>query len=367
MRLRFYLSLPLLLAATPLGAQDGPPPAATPVLAEAAPALPLRLGLKPLPPPFPFELPAVPGRDAYWLRLRFVDWVGQWDRELRGRLEGRRAAAWRETRLGAGVAADSVPYLPPVPQQVARRAGLLPGLVGDYADLGIQINGRGELGGSWTRFRPCDPGFHFNCNPSLFPQLRPDIQFGVLVGGTISERIHVNVDYDQRREFDAANNINVYYQGLEDEVVQRLEVGDVSIRLPQSRYLTQGIPAGNFGLKATGQLGPLDFQAVWAQQKGDVSTREFRLGGTRGPEGLVQDAQLVLDDADYAKVLPGRAGAAARLPAPRCAGAHSSGRAASGTAGPRRVHPGVPRRAHLGHQPAAAGAARLLPGRGQHA
>ena len=53
----------------------------------------------------------------------------------------------------------------------------------------------------------------------------------------------------------AANNISVYYQGLDDEILQRLEVGDVSIRLPTSRYLTQGIPAGNFGFKAVGQVG----------------------------------------------------------------------------------------------------------------
>ena len=45
--------------------------------------------------------------------------------------------------------------------------------------------------------------------------------FGVAIGGTISERVHVNVDYDQAREFDAANNINVYYQGLADEVLQQ--------------------------------------------------------------------------------------------------------------------------------------------------
>ncbi|MGD8869493.1 MAG: hypothetical protein PVI01_17880, partial [Gemmatimonadales bacterium] len=136
-----------------------------------------------------------------------------------------------------------------------------------------------------------------NCDPSLIPTLKPDIQFGARVGGTISDRIHVSVDYDNRREFDAANNINVFYQGLEDEILQRVEVGDVGFPLPQSGYLTQGIPAGNFGFRTTGQMGPVDFQAVWAQQKGDVGVIERLVGG--GGQGFEQDAVTILDDADY--------------------------------------------------------------------
>ncbi|NIP80369.1 MAG: hypothetical protein GWM90_14540, partial [Gemmatimonadetes bacterium] len=90
----------------------------------------------------------------------------------------------------------------------------------------------------------------------------------------------------------------MYYQGQSGELLQRLEMGDVSIDLPASRYLAQGIPAGNFGFKAAARMGGVDVEAVWAQQKGDIATREFRLGGA-GQEGLVQDQELVLDDADY--------------------------------------------------------------------
>jgi hypothetical protein len=107
------------------------------------------------------------------------------------------------------------------------------------------------------------------------------------------------VDYDQRREFDTANNISVYYQGAPGELLQRFEMGDVSIALPSSRYLTQGIPAGNFGFKAAAQIGPTEVEAVWAQQRGEIASREFRLGGL-GQRGLVQEQERVLDDGDYA-------------------------------------------------------------------
>ena len=266
----------------------------------------LTLGLKPADALFPIGL-AQAQASPLDVRPDFQDWLGNWESKLRNRLDS-------NSRIGNGgfaltTSPDSVSFLPPPPIRLTKAArdttegdgGILGGALGEYADIGMVVRGRGELGGAWQRFKPCDPAAQLTCNPGLFPQIKPDVQFGVLVGGTISDRIHVNVDYDDSREFDAANNINVYYQGLDDEILQRLEVGDVSIRLPASRYLTQGLPAGNFGFKATGQIGPVDVQTVWAQQRGDVTTREFRLAGTGNTQGLVQEEALALDDADYVK------------------------------------------------------------------
>jgi hypothetical protein len=213
--------------------------------------------------------------------------------DVAGRLR-ESARAEEAARLAAG---DSLLFLPPTQRQA--RGEALAG-VSELSDLGIRVVGSGDFGGSWTRYKPCDPGMYINCSPSLFPQLKPETQFGVQVGGTVSDRVHLDVDYDQTREFDAANNINVFYQGLPHEVLQRLEVGDVSIRLPSSRYMTRGIPAGNFGFMASAQFGPLDVQTVFAQQKGDVTTREFRVG-SGAQAGIEQDAAIVLDDADYAR------------------------------------------------------------------
>ncbi|MDE0899531.1 MAG: hypothetical protein OSA81_10970 [Longimicrobiales bacterium] len=171
--------------------------------------------------------------------------------------------------------------------------------VTDYADLALNVRSRMELGGAWSRFEPCDATFGVGCNPSLIPQLSPDVQFGVQVNGSILDRVFVDVDFDQAREFDAANRINFFYQGGEDDVLRRLEVGDVTFRLPQSRFLTEGIPAGNFGFQAEGQVGAVDFQTVWAQQRGDLNSRVFQLSGLGDQRGFVQEDTLVLDDADY--------------------------------------------------------------------
>jgi Motility related/secretion protein len=211
---------------------------------------------------------------------------------------------WRVASFGAALPDSSLflPAPPPPPARVAAVAGQeKPRLQTEYADLALSVTNRMELGGNWTRFRPCDQQFKVSCNPTLIPQLTPEMRFGVQVDGTIVDRIKIDVDFDQSREFDAANRINISYEGGEDDILRRLEVGDVNFRLPRSRFLTEGIPAGNFGFQAEGQLGPLDFQTVWAQQRGDLNSRVFQLTGLGDQRAFVQEDTLVLDDADYVR------------------------------------------------------------------
>jgi hypothetical protein len=95
----------------------------------------------------------------------------------------------------------------------------------------------------------------------------------------VGQRVHLNVDYDSQREFEASNNIQVYYQGLEDEVLQRVQVGNVTFTTPNSRFITGGIPANNFGFLLEGQIGAMDWSAIFAQQKGNVVRgRTFTVG-----------------------------------------------------------------------------------------
>lgn len=108
---------------------------------------------------------------------------------------------------------------------------------------------------------------------------RLENQINIRSGGTIGQRVHINVDYDADRDFAANNNIQVYYQGLTDEVVQRLEVGSVTFRPPPSRFLTSAVPRSNFGVNGLFELGPMQFQALVATQKGSaVSERVFNIG-----------------------------------------------------------------------------------------
>jgi hypothetical protein len=245
-----------------------------------------RIGLKSVPLLVPIEL-ASPAIVIDGPTPDLSRWVVD-----RGPTLIRRRLALRRIALFEPVPAGRAP-----PSGVPTDSDLVSGL----ADLDFEIVGQAELGGDWTRFRPCGKRVQFSCEPSLVPRLNPDIQFVVRAAGTIADRITLDVDFDQAREFSAANNVNIFYQGDDDAVLKTLELGDVTFALPRSRFLTQGVPAGNLGFLVTGQAGPLDFGGVWAQQTGDVSSREFRLSGGPGQENFVQVDTLVLDDADYVR------------------------------------------------------------------
>ena len=197
--------------------------------------------------------------------------------------------------LGPAIGYRSVP-------DPARMSGVLgrppPGrFVNEYADLGFSLRGTGQVGGDWSSFRPCDETVQVTCDAPLLPQLTPDIRFAVTADGTITDRVLIDVDYDQTREFEGANRLNIHYQGLPGEILQRFEVGDVQFDLPSSRFLRAGVPAGNFGFQATLRAGPIDIQSVWAQQAGEVTSRRFRLESSG--RGYSRSDTLVLDDADY--------------------------------------------------------------------
>ncbi len=175
-------------------------------------------------------------------------------------------------------------------------------LLRQYADLGIQLNALLETRLEERKNLHCTASdatlFNSGCNGGFNPP-RIDPQFNVRTGGVVGERIHVNVDYDTQREFDASNNIQVYYQGLEDEILSRVEVGNVTFATPRSRFITGGIPANNFGVSAAAQIGALQFGGLFAQQKGNVvKAKVFSVGSE-----TVQPVDRIMNDRDFE---PGR-------------------------------------------------------------
>jgi len=167
-----------------------------------------------------------------------------------------------------------------------------------YADLGMQLNARFELRFDQLKNLHCQPSdvnvLSSGCSNVITPP-RLDPTFDVRTGGIVGERIHLDLDYNSQREFEASNNIKVYYQGLQDEVLQRVEVGNVTFSAPASRFITGGIPANNFGFQASGQLGPMAFSGIYAQQQGNVvSGRTYVVGAQ-----TLQPVDRQVNDRDY--------------------------------------------------------------------
>ena len=167
------------------------------------------------------------------------------------------------------------------------------GLSKKYADLAMDGQVRLEIRTDRLKNERCSPTLLLDPNSGCqggFKAPRLDNQVNVRSGGVIGQRVHLAVDYDTERDFSANNNIQVYYQGLEDEIVRRIEVGTVTFQPPQSRFITAAIPANNFGVNARFEVGPLQFQTLAATQKGSqVAERVYTIGQTTSQP---QDRQL---------------------------------------------------------------------------
>ena len=259
------------------------PPVSPPTSTPGAPGItPLRLGRDTL----PLVLPSVVSRGD---REAF--------RQAQAQIEAARATAfqqnmrtimeavWGEVATSNFATAAPAPAypgdLPPKPKPTVTPKPLP--ILGEYADLGLQLDGRLELRDEKSQSALCSSTFVFdpsaNCRNSFEPLPQVDFEFSAKSGGVVAERVHVNLDYDTQREFDASNNISIYYEGKGSEFVQRLEVGNVTFQPPPSRYITAGIPSGNYGIQALTKIGSMRLNTILAQQKGNVvRDRVFTVG-----------------------------------------------------------------------------------------
>jgi cell surface protein SprA len=118
----------------------------------------------------------------------------------------------------------------------------------------VEINPRGrvmlDFGARWQRIQnPSIPirqqrngGFEF------------DQQISMNVVGKIGEKLQITANFDNNNSFDFENNLKVEYTGFEEDIIKKLEIGNVS--LPINNSLITG--AQNlFGFKTQLQFGKL--------------------------------------------------------------------------------------------------------------
>ncbi|MEO8760525.1 MAG: cell surface protein SprA, partial [Bacteroidia bacterium] len=83
--------------------------------------------------------------------------------------------------------------------------------------------------------------------------------------GKIGEKLKLTTNYNTEASFDFENQVKIQYAGTEDEILKKVEAGNVS--LPLNSALIQGSQT-LFGVKATLQFGKLQVIAMATQQRG---------------------------------------------------------------------------------------------------
>ncbi|MFA5648041.1 MAG: cell surface protein SprA [Bacteroidales bacterium] len=104
------------------------------------------------------------------------------------------------------------------------------------------------------------------------------------VSGTVGEKLRMEINYDTEATFDFENNVKLEYTGFEDEIIQKIEAGNVSLPLPGT--LITG-SSSLFGLKTQLKFGRLTVTSIFSKQNSETQVMEVR-GGAQSKEFDIQ-------------------------------------------------------------------------------
>jgi cell surface protein SprA len=113
-----------------------------------------------------------------------------------------------------------------------------------------------------------------------------DEKINMGVNGQIGDKLNIGINFDTEATFEFENNVKLAFKGDEDEIIQNIEAGNVS--MPLSGSLIAGSHS-LFGLKTTLQFGKLTMTSVVSQQKGEIKTIEVEGGAMTTPFEITAD------------------------------------------------------------------------------
>ena len=144
--------------------------------------------------------------------------------------------------------------------------------------IDIKPQGSAELSFGLQISRVDNPSLPVKMQRTTTFDFNEKIQMNVV--GQIGDKMKINVQYDTEAAFDFENSVKLEYTGHEDEIIQKIEAGNVS--LPLTGTLITGSQS-LFGFKTEAKFGKLTVTTIFSQQKGESSTIQVE-GGAQSKE-----------------------------------------------------------------------------------
>lgn len=122
-----------------------------------------------------------------------------------------------------------------------------------------------------------------NDNPALSPRNRTNLAFdfdqriSLSLLGQVGERLQVTANYDTEATFDFQNLVKLDYTPTEDDILRKIEIGNVN--MPLNSSLITGAQS-LFGVKTQLQFGKTTVTAVFSEQRSQNNTVVAQGGGT---------------------------------------------------------------------------------------
>ena len=140
--------------------------------------------------------------------------------------------------------------------------------------ISLKINGAVDIHGAWRNETTEGVTASLLGNTRNEPDFKQQVQINV--NGTIGDKLTIAADWNTERTFEYENQLKLHYKGYEDEIIQSIEAGNVSL---QTSPLVGGGEA-LFGIKALFQFGPFSLTALASQKKSEIEEVSVS-GGTQ--------------------------------------------------------------------------------------
>ncbi|MCX8106013.1 MAG: cell surface protein SprA, partial [Ignavibacterium album] len=143
--------------------------------------------------------------------------------------------------------------------------------------ISLKIGGAVQIHGAWRNETTEGVTASRLGNTRNEPDFKQQVQINV--NGTIGDKLNISADWNTERTFEYENQLKIKYTGYEDEIIQSIEAGNVSL---QTSPLVGGSEA-LFGIKALFKMGPFTLTTIASQKKGETKEVEVS-GGTTASE-----------------------------------------------------------------------------------
>jgi cell surface protein SprA len=140
--------------------------------------------------------------------------------------------------------------------------------------ISLKIQGAVDIHGAWRTETTEGVTASRLGNTRNEPDFKQQVQINV--NGTIGDKLNISADWNTERTFEYENQLKIKYTGYEDEIIQSIEAGNVSL---QTSPLVGGSEA-LFGVKALFKMGPLSLTTLASQKKGEVKEVAVSGGST---------------------------------------------------------------------------------------
>ena len=137
--------------------------------------------------------------------------------------------------------------------------------------ISLKIGGSVQIHGAWRSETTEGVTASRLGNTKNEPDFKQQVQINV--NGTIGDKLNIVADWNTERTFEYENQLKIKYTGYDDEIIQSIEAGNVSL---QTSPLVGGSEA-LFGIKAQMKMGPFSLTTIASQKKGE--TKEVQVSG----------------------------------------------------------------------------------------